>query len=314
MFFTSNRPALFVLAVILLFLPGQPAAEDHGLGFSEKHKDYLDLLFFDPSDIYLQYIYKPEFGGHGQLQQTDLNLLFFEADAGLELGPDTLFFFNLEYTFRRYNFDDPKNGSPPLGSPQLHQFASLMGPACFFTEDLVGLWSFYPGISSDLSRSLKAKDFNWSSGPVAAYRFSPRFGVHGGIQVSVDYYDTEVFPIGGISYFSPDREWHVNITAPFLYRVGKRVSQNVEFYSSVWYSRSTSQAGLGPAHIPSFVEVSDVQAGIGALWSFNRNLTLTFETGMAIGSRFHIKKGLQTEEHKNGETLPYVATALGWRF
>ncbi len=304
----------FFLISFLCCYVGGAAAEDSEQSFSKKHEDYLDLVFFDPSDVYFSYLQKPKHVEHGQPEKTDTGIFYFELDAGYEFTADTMMFADIEFEQSLYDFDTPHNSNRPLGSPDLYQLASLMGVAHYFSDDLVGLIDFYPGVSTEFGHGMKARSFGWAAGPVVGYRLSPRFALHGGVQVSEDYYETTIYPIGGISYLSEDGRTHVNITAPFQYRVGYLASDAVEVYSSVWYSDAKSDAWIGPKSTRSWVSVGDIQAGAGALWTLGDYITLTTEFGAAFGNNFRVEKGAVADVGDDSDVTPYAMVAIGFTF
>jgi hypothetical protein len=305
---------LLILLPILLIKVNRSAAEGQAPSFGEKHKDYLNLIFFDPSDLYLSYTGKPKHTEHGQPEETDVNSLYFEADGGLDIGNDTFVFADLEYGYRHYAFDPPHNGNRPLDTPERHELSSLMGMAQFITDDFISAWVFYPGISSDFGHDLDSKDFGWSTGPVVSYRLRPRLEGHVGFQVSQDYYDTTVFPLAGFSYFSTDRLWHINLTAPFQYRIGYQASETTELYLSAWYDDTDYHAYLGPNHQSSWVNTTDLLIGPGILWRFTDHLTFTVEGGVSLKNSYRVKRGAMAEVGADSEASPYLTLALGYVF
>ncbi len=266
-----------VPAIYPVFASAQ-SAEEH---FFTAHKEFVDLVLFDPSNIYVQYIWEPTHDLDESPGEANLNYVFVELDGGLDISRDTFFFVDLEYTYRRYDFEKIESGLPPPGAPDFHQFESLMALSHFFSEDFLGLWAFRPGIDSDMTHDAGAKNIEFTTGPLVSYRFSPRFASHIGVMTSSNYWDTSVFPIGGISWFSEDKKVHINITAPFLFRAGYKPGGESEYFAQVWYHNADVQVFLGPEMVDSHVFTRDAQAGLGVLWPLGSQWVLTLEGSLS---------------------------------
>ena len=300
-------------AMLAALLNGENCSADANTDFSDKHRDTMDLIFYDPSFLYVQYLREPGHHEGGQTEKADLDFFYVEADGAVGLTADTALYADLEYSSRRYDFDRPETLNRSLGTPALHQVQVLTAAGHFFTEDLLGAWTFYPGISSDLSHDIDRRDFQWASGPIACYRLTPRFAVHAGVQASVDDWRRSVYPIGGFSYLSADDRLHVNVTAPFMARIGYRTKATTEYFAQVWYSESDYHAYLGPDEVESRVRTTDVQVGCGVVWSFARHLDLTLECGCSVANSFKVKEGAVAEQDGGSGACPYVAVSLGAR-
>lgn len=300
-------------ALLAVWLSGRDCAAEASNDFFDKHRDTLDLVFYDPSFLYVEYLREPGHHEGGQTEKADLDYFYVEADGALGLTADTALYADIEYSVRRYDFDAPEGSGRALGNPSLYQIQVLTAAGHFFTEDFLGAWTFYPGLSSDLSHDIDRQDFQWATGPIVCYRLTPRFAVHAGAQASVDDWRRSIYPVGGISYLSEDDRLHVNVTAPFMFRVGYRPAVAAEYYASVWYSESDYHAYLGPDETESRVRTTDVQVGCGVVWSFARHLDLTLEIGCSVANAFKVKEGAVAEQDGGSGACPYVALALGAR-
>ena len=299
--------------LLAALLNGTNGMADGAIDFFDKHRDYMDLVFYDPSYLYVQYLREPGHHEGGQTEKAALDYLYVEADAALGLTSDTALYADIEYAAKRYDFDRPDSLNRSLGAPALYQIQVLTAVGHFFTEDLLAAWTFYPGISSDFGHDLDRQDFQWASGPIACYRLTPRFALHAGVQASVDDWRRSIYPVGGLSYLSADDRLHLNITAPFLLRVGYKTRPTTEYFAAAWYSESDYHAFLGPDDTDSRVRTSDVQVGCGVVWSFSRHLDLTLECGCSVANSFKVKEGAVAEQDGGSGACPYVAVALGAR-
>jgi|GEM_PF-5913518 len=310
----TRRVLLFRLAplvVLTAWLNSECHAADAQKDFFETHQDYMDLSLFNHSDTYIQYLYKPRHHEAGQTEKTDLSCLYAEADAGASLDSDTVLYADIEYTCKRYHFDDPEDLNRRLGSPTLHQIQFFMDVEHFFTDELLADWTFSPCISSDLSHDINQKDFQWTTGPIMSYRLTPHLAMHAGVQASVDEWHQSVYPLGGISYFSPDQRIHLNIIAPFMIRVGYTPVETTEYYASAWYSDVDVHAYLGPAATDSQVKTKDLQAGCGVVRHLTRYLNLTAECGLAFENSFAIKEDAAGRQDAGSGVAPYFSLSLG---
>lgn len=309
---TGKSPLYSIFTLFLAVFPALASAQTAGEDdFFTAHKDYVDLVLFDPSNLYAQYLWEPTHDVDKAPDEANLHYAYVELDGGLNFSRDTFFFADFEYTYKRYGFEKNEGDAPSLGTPDFHQFESLMALTHFFTEDFLGLWAFRTGIDSDLTHDIGAKDLEWVSGPLVSYRFSPRFEGHIGVMTSSNYWDTSVFPIGGISWFSEDRRVHLNITAPFMFRAGYRPHGESEYFAQVWYHNADVRVFLGPDMVDSHVFTRDVQGGIGVLLPLAGQWTLTLEGGLTFTDTFNVKDGLNPGPGKDAEVAPYLSTAVG---
>ncbi len=299
-------------ALLACLRVGDCAADVPG-DFFDRHREYMDLVFYDPSYLYAQYLREPSHHESGQTEEASLDYFYLEADAAVGLTAESAICADLEFASRRYDFDRPGNSNRPLGTPTLYQVQTLIAAGGFVSDDLLLAWTFYPGLYSDFSQALDWQDFQWASGPIACYRLTPRFAVHVGVQASVDDWRRSLYPVGGISYLSEDGRLHINATAPFMFRVGYRPVGTTEYFAQVWYSESDYHAYLGPEEVDSRVRITDVKAGCGVVLEIARHLDLTLECGCSVANAFKVKEGAVAEQDGSSGVCPYISVALGAR-
>ena len=285
--------------------------------FEKAHADFFALLFDDPTDASIRYTVKPWAdvkGDHGktELDQTEVNI-----STGVPFSRDTVGFIDLTYQSNYFKFGHTRKdrGLRQKISSSAESFEFGLGVGTFVDDDDLIAGIFYPSLRSDLENTLSSDDFQYMTGPLAVHQFSDRLSIHGGFLTIVRSYDTSYFPVLGISYFSRNKDLRVNVTAPFRARIGKKLDETTELYSSVVYSDEEFRAEIGSIEpFDAQIKIKDVQVGTGAMFRVAPQTYLSVEAGVAFNTGYHIEPKDAPAFSGNFKTTPYLAVLLGYSF
>jgi hypothetical protein len=282
-------------------------------GFS--HADFLDLLFYDPTDISIRYTSKPYSRVDGQSENSELRKLEFSADYGFPVSQDTIFFLDTTYNEDSFEFGSTLPKENRFISSTVESFELGTGVATFLNPDLVVAGLFYPSIRSDLDAALNSDDLQFTTGPLVAYRLSHNFEIHGGALALLRHQDTILYPILGVDYMSTDKQYRVNITAPFSARFGYKPNERFELFTSLLYTDEDFRAQVGNvAPINSQIRIRDLQLGAGVVAPLSKSIFLSLEGGVAFGTGYQIRTKSGDKFSGNFDPTPYFALQLGYSF
>jgi hypothetical protein len=216
------------------------------------------------------------------------------------------------YERKEFNFERGVNDDPMPLNTDVHLLTVDTAIGTFFSDDVAACVVFEPSIASDLDQ-FNRKDVQFFFGPLASYRTSPDLAFQLGLFESTSVYDTYIYPIVGMTYRSPARDWRFNMALPSYARAGYFLTSDTELYTLLNYTYEEYHVRFEEQDLDTSIRTNSAHLGAGTAFNLTRSLRLNLEAGYALGTRYRGVTFDGSDFDGRFDPSLYVAASIGIR-
>jgi len=279
-----------ILALILfLLLPSPELLAESGGAISERHKDFLKLLYFHKSEISARYEIHTEAEEDGGPGAFDLQQFSLDLDFPVSLSRDTYVSYGGGYHIKLLDFNDVLVAPTFEDDGSLQKVFFKFGMAHFLTDNLLLKGYASIGSYSDTSNSFDVDSIKVFGEGLLVYRLNPGAQLLVGVRSSEDFDDNQVFPIVGLRIQDSDGRFHISLTAPLELKLSFHADKNTEFYGRAWIEGDRFLVEKGPLNLDFDAQFHERRVAVGFRQWLGSYIALTLEVGSSFDSELEYK-------------------------